>query len=374
MAGCTQPVESGGQDARSIAAEKLSFVYDASIDQIAFMSCPHYKLDELPNGSDQNRPYFTLRAGAYRNAGLELKDAFYTELGARPLDTKAEILADSPANDHTVLQLAVRNRQDKQKMYRNGELTKGQDYFNVFAELGTPDISKTLVYTPVGTRLKHVRNGNPGGLRFEGDLSYSSIFNFASGSDNPGGAVRVLSSDMLLTLTYTHANDGGLEYLPRSPAFFNDGDETTARTNVFGVGYELRFAKPSGVHASNPEGILASVNEVSLSTDPLTNRSAWDCSAQLQFRIVRPQDAVAGSTANCLKKADPAVLNDTFKTIRNSLRVEDWYVDYDNKCIVSKKGDQCYLPTDVVSYPKGDPCMTNGNATCVAYVSICQRR
>jgi hypothetical protein len=365
-----------GSDPHQVAAEKLDFSYDAKIDQVAFMSCPHYATDQLPNSNDLNRPYFTFRAGAYRTGGLKLKENFFSELGMRPADSQAEILSLSPKNTRTVLQLGVRNRQDKQQLYRNGDLTKGQDYFNVFAELGTEDVSKTLVNTPVGWSLRHIRNGKPGGLRFEGDLSFTSIYNFPAGNADPGGVVRVLSSDMLLALTYTQSDAAGLDYLARSPAQFNGGTDTDAKTNVYGIGYELSFTQPAGVNASYPTAVLNGVREVPLSTAGITNPSTWDCPANLRLRIVRPADAIPGGVANCTKKPDPPVLDSRFQAIRNSLRTEDWYVNLDvpNPCIVSKKAESCYKPTDTVAYPPQDACQTNGGATCVAYVSICQRR
>ncbi|MES2856500.1 MAG: hypothetical protein V4692_11585 [Bdellovibrionota bacterium] len=373
ISGCSQPLDVGDVDQNSVTAKKTTFAYDANIDQLAFMSCPHYELNQVPNGNDYNRPYFTFRAGAYRSAGIQLKDSFFDELGAKPLDLKAEILTKSPQNAATVLQLAIRNRQDKQTLYRNGDLTKGQDYFNVFAPLGDPGTSKALVYNPVGNRMKHMRNGRAGGLRLEGDLTYTSLYNFPGGSADPGGVVRALSGTMLLGLTYVQSGAAGMEYVARSPAYYNGGTDTEAKTNVYGVGYEISFTKP-GSNSSHPESVMYGVREVSLSNEALPSQGTWDCNPSLRFRIVRPNEAVPGGTANCVKKPDPSVLDDTFKTIRNSLRVEDWYVDYQNKCVISKKGELCYKPTDVVVYPSGDSCQTNGTSTCVAYVSICQRR
>jgi hypothetical protein len=126
------------------------------------------------------------------------------------------------------------------------------------------------------------------------------------------------------------------------------------------------------------------VNEVDLSTGAaVTGSAVWTCPSKFQFRIVRRED-VNAIGANCTMAPDPAMPSADLLLVRNTLKVEDWYVDMTHKCIIPKQtfaqsGQSCYGQSTSIAYTMGDACdpdgpITSGSATsptCVAFASVC---
>jgi hypothetical protein len=123
-----------------------------------------------------------------------------------------------------------------------------------------------------------------------------------------------------------------------------------------------------------PNYVLREITELNLEDrNDRTDIKPWACPVSLQFRIVRPGD----SAAPCNADPDPAVLSDELQLVRRSLRVEDWYVDLANRCIVPKKyqGKGCYGDRQTVQYNLSAQCTPGTNTQdCVHWTSICHRQ
>jgi len=370
--GCTSPVQSSGDDVITTAGKALAFSYDATLDQFTHMSCTN-----MPVGTNafSTSAYFTYRMGAYNQGGLTLSDSFYSSLKKFKTDSQAEILAASPANTSTVLQLAMRGRLDYQNLYlRAGTATANQDYWNMLTDLGNAETASTLVANPSGSRIRYIRNGNPGGYRMEGSLYFSdnatmvqATRNFLSGSANPSG---------LLTLTFSNGDTQA-----RSPADTVSGSTVNKSRVVFGRGYQPSFGLPdvsstgSGLYNGYPANVVTSFQEYSLDGTTLSPAPQWSCPVSLQLRIVRASDLTKAG-ANCVRKSDPAVLSAELKLLRNTLKVEDWYIDLAHHCMIPKRsGTDCYGTRTDIAYTMGDTCGTdaNGFSNCVQYASTCYR-
>jgi hypothetical protein len=321
--------------------------------------------------------YFTYRMGAYNQGGVTLTDDFYTSLKKFKFDQQAEILAASSANTGTVLQLAMRGRLDYQNLYlRSGaNAAANQDYWNMLTTLGSTETAQTLVNNPSGARVKYLRNGNPGGYRMEGSLYFSdnaamvqATRDFLSGRSSTMG---------LITMTYTNGTTKA-----RSPSDVDDTSTANASRVVYGRGYAPGFGLPdistvpgSSLNSSYPANVVTSLTETSLEGKTLSPAPVWLCPASLQLRIVRAAD-VGNAGTQCTRKSDPAVLPAELKLLRNTLKVEDWYIDLANHCMIPKRaGLDCYGTRTDVAYTMGDACSTdaNGFSNCVQYASTCYR-
>jgi hypothetical protein len=386
--GCTSPVQGDGSSVTEKAAKTLAFSYDATLDQFTHMSCTN-----MPVGSSNSfstSAYFTYRMGAYNQGGLTLKDSFYTSLKKFKFDQQAEILAASSANTNTVLQLAMRGRLDYQNLYlRTGSnAAANQDYWNMLTTLGSSETAQTLVNNPAGSRVKFLRNGNPGGYRLEGSLYFSdnsamvqATRDFLSGRSSTTG---------LLTMTYTNGTTKA-----KSPADVDTSTSTSASptptpppTNVsasrvvYGRGYAPGFGLPDpttrtspSLPATYPANVVTSIVETSLDGSSLSPAPQWSCPSSLQLRIVRAAD-VGNAGTQCTRKSDPANPSPELKLLRNTLKVEDWYIDLANHCMIPKRaGTDCYGPRNDIVYTMGDACSSdsNGFSNCVQYASTCYR-
>lgn len=364
---CTQPVPVEEGDEIASMGEKLSFAYTTTVDQIAYMSCSNVD----PSTVDAST-YFTVRAGAYRNAGLSLRETFFSELAKKTSDVQKDVLSNSAVNSSTMLQLAIRDINNFQTVRAAGGTAKaGYDYTNVLEPLGTYDMSELLVDLPAGSRLKYVRNGTVQGSRLEGSLYFTQNYSTAD-------AIRkLLTNGSYFTLTYTNAGEqggAGSEILARGE--YDVSGAGDSNRSVFGSGFSFTFGQPnaSPLYTQFPQAVVKSVTEFNL--ENIADRSGlgtWTCPATMQFRIVRASD-ISAPGANCRKMPDPATLTPELAVIRNTLKTEDWWVDMDNRCIIAKKsGPDCYGTATSVKYTMGDSCNTQGNDACVQYASICYR-
>src|SRR5690606_13850467 len=105
---------------------------------------------------------------------------------------------------------------------------------------------------------------------------------------------------------------------------------------------------------------------------------SWDCSANYQFMVVRPEDKAAGRV-NCdpiVDKYNNATEQAALNAIRRVLRVEDWFVDVARKCIMPKRtGDYCYgaVQGRTVQYGLAS-CLNSATTMCPHFVSVCIKR
>lgn len=368
---CSQPNIVDSEKAAAAALAKVDFAYDASIDQITYMSCATADVGTYDAGA-----YFSFRVGAYRNAGLRINETFRAANGKKPPEIQAELLTESPANISTSIQFAIRQLANFQVMYTStGTSVRGQDYVNAFEPLGTTDLSDLLVRIDPSQRVKYLRNGNVFGSRLEASLYFTKNPSLAN-------SIRTsLRNDAMLAQTYAHTAAGSTsDTLARSPRDVVEGSVANPNTQVYGRGYNLKFAQPVvGATASNanfPNVVLREVSELSLvSTADRSGLASWSCPDTMQFRIVRPDD-VKANRVTCTMAPDPIILTQELSIIRNQLRVEDWYVDMTNKCIVPKKAPAtCYgSSVTTVQYDVTQTCTEGSNtAACVSFATVCYR-
>jgi len=370
LSGCTVPSEESDTELAA-SAEKADFAYDAHFDQLAYMSC-----SAQPAGSFDTSAYFTFRAGAYRAGGLAFRNDFLQQLSreVRGRERQIEYLSMSKLNTKTMMQLSVRSRNNFQLVFsESGAAQIGRDLGLFFSELGTPTTLPLLFDLEPGQRLRYMRNGLPGGLRFESNLYFGSSVTIQN-------SVRArLNDDSMIALTYTNAQ-GGFASDARSAADL-EGSTVNRTQSVFGKGLIVGFRQPTphtniALYSQYPNLALGSVTEINLdSRTNTTGLKPWVCPTSMQFRIVRPGDA----GADCTVGPDPAVLSPELAIVRQSLRAEDWYVNMNSRCIVQKKydGRGCYADTQTVQYNLSQICVPGGTVPqspeCVQWASICYR-
>lgn len=384
---CTAPAEGDGESAMKKAAENLDFAYDGKLNQIAHMSCAN-----LAEGSYNASAYFSYRAGAYDNnavlglsednGGIRLNEQFLNAVKNRSAEMKWGLLSESPANQATIPQLAIRpigNLQAVQSASSSGSARANIEYQNMLEELGLSGISKKLTELPDGQRMKYLTNQTVGGSRMEGSLHFGT-------NETPAAFVRNgLNSDtLMLTLTYTDMKAAtSIEYAARSEATVRP-ETSTANLNrqVYGRGYHLRFTKPNGSNAIYPVNQIQAITEQDL--HDLSDRlGTWNCS-ELRFKIIRPADAAAQGCRMLPDDLAYPTSRKLMKVVRNMLKYEDWWVDYENKCIVPKNTSEpgCYGPNTIIQYDLSKECVVNPstnnalvekNKACLAYTTICYR-
>ncbi len=368
---CSQPPLVDVEELAALEASKIEFAYDTTIDQISYMSCAIAEVGTFDAGA-----YYSFRVGAYRSQGLRINDSFRANHGKKPPEKQASLLTDSPANTATNAQFSIRQLANFQVMYTGtGTAIRGQDYVNVLEPLGTYDLSDLLVRLDPATRIKYLRNGTVFGSRLEGSLYFTRNPTLAN-------SIRTaLRNDAMLAQTYSHTATGGTgDTLARSPVDVVEGATGNAYTQVYGRGYNLKFAQPTvGATAANanfPNVILREVSEINLlSSTNRTGLGTWVCPETLRFRIIRPED-IKANRVTCAMAPDPSVLTQELAYVRNQLRVEDWYVDMTNRCIVPKKAPAtCYgSQIQTVQYDITQTCSEGVEGACVSFASVCYRQ
>jgi hypothetical protein len=372
---CSQPMQPDDSSSVTTQAAKLDFSYDSTIDEVAHMSCPALV------GSNADSAFFTFRAGAFLNGGVMLTPAFFTTLKKNILDDQISILSSSPANTNALLQLSLRSRSNFQQIRTSsGSARAGQDYANIFAPLGTEELSKALIELPQNSRLNYLTDvTDTRGSRMEGNLNFDST----KLDDIRNHLNSTTGGDEFLTLTYSTGSSGVVAQSPFT-LFKTPGTDVTK--NVYGKGYAFGFVKPavSNLSASFPANVLGSVTESNLiSPTDRTSVSPWTCSSTYQFRIVREEDLATATTlakpgvTDCVKAPDP--VNPTnpndWKIVRGILRQENYYIDMTHHCAIPKNGSTGCYATLVPTYAAADQCdkLGVGNPACAGYVSICVR-
>ena len=185
--------------------------------------------------------------------------------------------------------------------------------------------------------------------------------------------------DALMVLGYSGTSDSQDTKL-RVPAQNPNSSVTLPSNRAYGTGYFLRFSLPNGYTGGEARVISPNggIEEMDLTANSY-KASNWDCSAAYQFMVVRPEDKANG-TVLCDATVDPNPSDPTslaaLIAIRRVLRVEDWFVDINRRCVMPKRtGDYCYGPMNgrVIQY--GQITCTNSNSTmCPHFVSVCIKR
>jgi len=410
---CTQPADLGSVDQNSEMAEKLDFAYDATIDQIAYMSCPRVVTSQQQKAPVDADLYFTFRAGAYRTGGIKLTSQFFQTVQKKNLDRMASILSESPANKNTVLQLAIRQTgQLNSLVYGPGNPTQNVEFANLMAQLGPVEISNALVNAGIvqnaGTltltekRTKFLRDGTGRGAHLEGNLNFgvSESLQESLRSQYLGSGAAILALTYLEPTESGGAAPGGGTSIPdtsvRSPGTVFPLKNPNTPGLAYGTGFQLTFSQPRagavGLKNVNgqqilpyPSNVMTMVTEKDLLSGGQTG-AQWICPTSLQFKIIRPGDE-DDNISKCDRVPDPPKpWSKEWTVLRNALRAEDWYVDSAHGCVLPKRssGFSCYGDMSKiynVQYDLTQSCDPNSDDSsnalnskiCLAWVSLCYR-
>ncbi|MGZ3722821.1 MAG: hypothetical protein ACXVA9_07835 [Bdellovibrionales bacterium] len=381
---CAQSPDDGLNSAASYE-EGLPFAYDAKIDTLAYMSC-----SEIQNAGYDPRAYFSFRAGAYNSStgGIGQTKAFHDNTSYFTDTDRGNALATSSNNHNTFLTLSIRSRNDFQSLWATDAVTEGGEIDAFLPQLDSPTIAGPIAALKVqetGTQfITPYVNYFPGpddqrlmeaSLRF---LKYENVANDTRNNLSPGGS-------SILVVGYSKTADV-LDPALRTPLDF-PSDQTPApvvtpssntKAQAFGTGYIVPFALPAG-YLSGDRRVLGSsgLQEIDLTTNR-PQASTWDCAQNYEFMVIRPEDKSKNLVA-CNATVDRpngsaqiAALN----AIRRVLRVEDWFVDLDNHCVLPKHtGDFCYgttLGTRTIQYGIAQ-CVDGPTTSCPHFVSVCIR-
>lgn len=349
---CSVPATSTANSLTSIGA-KMNFPYDSQIDQIAYMSC-----NQMALGSYDASAYFGFRVGAYRTgSGVEITTAFMKDkhVSGGSISDQSALLSHVAAVVGAHPQLAVRSFSNFQIPFLStagGSGTEGRDFTTFFTPMDDPNFAIAVLTSAAGDGVKYARTDTPEGARFEGTIALNNSWASVTGlqqSINSGAAI----------LAVTYQGQSGT-YQARAPSDYGLSANPSG-TSAFGRGYQIQFRQPVGSSGGYPINTLASVTEISLETRGLPSTSStWTCDPSLQFRILRSNLNADLSQAGCNigvdNPSDPKLA-----IVRNSFRVEDWYVDMVNRCLIPKKaGAGCYAQN--VGIPANTPpTMAGGN-------------
>lgn len=380
---CAQTDSNSSGDFSSFEAQ-LPFAYTAKLDTISYMSCSNM----ADNPPSEKRGYFSIRAGAYgtctgttcapftgTNAGLGITEDFRSAIKYYDNNQRRQIFSLSSKSSNTLLSLSVRSSSAYQNIWKEGNLNAGEEL-----DAMLPALDSEAVAGPLGASLSgQLFNYFPGSQSkrlMEGSLRYYNYENTAKLTRD-----SLNSREALLVLGYSESTDVTDTKLKvqEQDSITGNSDDNYPSNRAYGLGYFLSFSLPSG-YSSGERRVLSpssGVQEIELLYGQQTN-SSWDCSTSYQFMIIRPEDKAAGKVIcnatvdRYSSSTEQAALN----AIRRVLRVEDWFVDVTNRCIMPKRtGDYCYgdLQGRAIQYAQST-CVNGSTTMCPHFVSVCIRR
>lgn len=380
---CADPLELSNQDA-STFSDNLPFAFDAKVDTFGYMSCN--------NGAEDynERAVFTFRVGAYEpGSGLKLSDDFLKATTGFSPDGRAGALFQSPATSGSIMQLGIRSAGsgDYQPVLSHtaGAVVRGLDIGNYFggSPLDSPIIAQRLVNLPEGERLRYINNTTGfNGRYFEESVRFPSVFE----------SMHSNLKNSALVLSYTLENDPD-SYFAKGP------DPANPKQSIYGIEMQPAFVGPVSLGtqtgAMNVDleynKIVSRLNVIEDITQKNQVASvAWSCSPEFRYTIVRPEDNLNASNQPCPTTGvkakwlydDPAQLTESqqreLEIVRRMIRVEDYYVNLDDKCIIPKENkDRCYPKPngngDIQITYTGSTCNDDpaNDSYCPNFLSIC---
>jgi hypothetical protein len=362
---CGQMSTSTGANSANSFSDSLPFAYDAKIDTLGYMSCSQM-IDAIPN----SRAYFTFRASAYSasSGGLNLRSDFLDKVSNMNATDRGNTLIRSQANTNARLTLSMRKRDDFNVPWTAKAPRAGVDIDSFLPPLDSADIAGRLAALQPGVRANYFP-GSADKRFMEASIRFADSLDTERKIRGMVGSGIQLSGQSAVTTTYLattySASADELNFGVRRPA-------GTPNSRAYGSGLQVMFNIPSDGGTSEPR-TLSSIQEWNLETAQ-PNPSSWSCNTQFQFKIVRPEDADRVGCSRLPDSDTPAQ-----RAIRRVLRVEDWYVDVANRCVVSKSpaGDYCYglSGSEAVNYSPGCTNSANNNSrnVCAHYVSVCMK-
>lgn len=371
---CAQnPDNMAGLDSQMDYDQKLPFAYSAKIDTLAYMSCSN-----MNDESYQTRAYFTFRAGAYSSVtgGLTQTNDFRSQTQFYELTKRGQVLTSSVLNSNTLLNLSVRSVTNVQSIYapNNNAVTGQREIDSFLPPLDSPMIAGPFAALDSGQYINYFPGDGDKRL-MEASLRYMSSESIADDNRN-----NFNSGAAMLVMGYSGNADELDPTLRTPPIDANSPSPTTANGRyAFGTGFKMNFVLPNGYAAQRPRVIspYTGVQEFDLTTGQQRD-AYWDCSANYQFMVVRPDDV--GQLSTCYAGVDRYYNTSqqaALTAIRRVLRVEDWFVDLTNHCVIPKRtGDYCYgtsLGQRAILYRVSN-CTEDNNHVCPHFVSVCIRQ
>ncbi|MEO0334905.1 MAG: hypothetical protein AAF202_00820 [Pseudomonadota bacterium] len=412
---CSDPLELSDEDA-STFSDRLPFAYDVKMDTFSYMSCA-----DMTQTNYDRRALHTFHMGAYEpGSGVRLTEDFLNSTSNFSPEARAEALSRSPTNSGAILQLAVRNTEQNYQQILlndpNGRLVVvGEDIGNYLggAPLSAPGIAAALSRKEEERKdleksgvqnapLEYINyfKGTPG---FDGRLMESSIRFPNTLKSITDQFYRTVN----LSLTFTPENNV-LSYNARSP------DPENQARKVYGYKYIPIFNGLKRKHDAPNEGVFSGIyqpdgnailnrtvvelREVNVDTN---EGVSWFCPADLRLIMIDPFDETFLDTT---VGNEPCTINPTeggvddisalsvrdqkrLEVIRRVLRVEDFYVNLQENCVIPKDSkNSCYPKADAdgnltvdINYGRQANnlnCVDNpreGIYGCPNYVSICTR-
>jgi hypothetical protein len=352
------PQESSLSSTQSGAAgyiSQLPSAYEAKLDTLAHMSCSNIT-ENLPR-----RAYFTYRAGAYSNlsGGLTMTQAFRDATRFYNAKQRAEALQQSLANANTRLNMAIRSEANVDSIFKEGSLVVGEELESFLPPLDTAAVAGPLAGLAAGQMMNYFPGSGAQRL-MEASLRFYKYENVVKDSRDRLGASDATTA----------------AYLAMGFSSTSDEANQVLRRPLMGSGFKLSFGLPAG-YSGGERRVIGSVQERSLATNQPTG-STFDCLANYQFMIIRPEDKAANRVV-CnafVDKSDNTTEEAALRALRRVLRVEDWYVDVKNHCILPRgTGDYCYgdLQGRTIQYGVST-CANTPTTMCPHFVSICIRR
>jgi hypothetical protein len=381
---CSEPANFPANSLSSLA-QKMDFPYSAKVDQIAYMSC-----NQLAQGLYDDSAYFHFRVGAYRSgSGISVNQSFKdnSKVSSRSMDDQVKVIGEAPSVIGARPQISIRDYSDFQAIItqnQGGQVQEGADVASFFTPLDGPDFAHLALNMVAGEAVRYVRNESVSGNRLEGTLHFNSTYNTSVDIRN-----HLQNGSAFLALTYL--GPGG-KNSARGPIDFGL-DTKKSDISVYGSGFQLSFRSPQFAGGQYPPNVLSAVSEIDLKSRgvPASN-SPWTCDPAMQFKILRTNLFADTKLAGCNMQSDDP-LDGKLAVVRKSFRVEDWYVDMANRCLIPKKlGGGCYAATvgipattpkqtdgtymsDYIDYNIGVNCSQPGlnKNICVEFASICTR-
>jgi hypothetical protein len=371
-------VQNDSLNSASSFEAQLPFAYNPVVDTIAYMSC-----SEMSDTSFEPRAYFTFRAGAYNasTGGLTLTTLFRQATAYYAPTDRGNALSLSDVNNNTLLSLSIRSASNYQSLWATDSVTAGNELDAFLPQLNSDFIAGPLA-TSGSNQMINYFPGNVDQRLMEASLRFLKFENVAADTRK-----NIDNGSALLVAGFTKSADVMDQGL-RSPVdfTFNEPAPTptpnvtpTEANRVYGIGYKLAFSLPEG-YSNGDLRVLSSlqgIQEIDLSTGQM-RAANWDCSQNYEFMIVRPEDKVAGVVyCNAIvDRYNGGTQQAQLAALRRVLRVEDWWIDLDNRCVMPKNSpDFCYggtLGTRAIQYGIAS-CVDGQTTVCPHFVSVCIR-
>lgn len=368
---CSQPMpQNGGESINSAVSEDGSytdtFPFDTKVDQIAMMSC------------SQNNPadmgYFTIRAGAYHDAGVKLNDSFSSKYLLKSTDQLASLVYNNPLTNEITPRIALVDTETSAPVFQN-YLKNKESMSLIGGPLTLFPLFKPIRELKNDQRLRYLNQYEGTGKRnIQGDVLYSGAENNA--------LINSIKDRENMKLAITHGPFSKPEL-----ALGSSGYQDQSIDQTFSTIYDIELGPHQVGNSSNP--VLKSVKE---------GETSWSCDEAYKFQIFRMDDVVnsyctarpdltendigfhAGSTImeGEFPKTVLTLVSEEHIKLQKVLRrildpkSENWFIDVINRCIVPKNKSNknaCYEKTTTGGSNDSEYNILYGVANCAVEIS-----